>query len=191
MTALQIQAFARDVRRENALITGSELSFFRELFQFFGDDCAARQKHWQPRSDIIVENEQFQFPAELAMIALLRFLEHREVVVEFLFGFERRAVNALKLRIFFVALVIRARHGGQLECADVSRAHHVRPGAEIDELAVAIERNLFVCRNVFDDVEFEFAGLGSFAQTQQAGLFCRARALRLVKLRFFRTDDSP
>ena len=115
------------------------------------------------------------------MIALLRFLEHREVVVEFLFGFERRAVNALELRIFFVALVVRAGDGGQLECADVSRAHHVRPGAEIDEIAVAIERNLFVGRNVFDDVEFEFAGLGSFAQTQQAGLFCRARALRLVE----------
>ena len=98
------------------------------------------------------------------MIALLRFLEHREVVVEFLFGFERGAVNALKLRILFVALVVRAGNGGQLECADVSRAHHVRPGAEIDEIAVAIERNFFVGRNVFDDVEFEFAGLGTFAQ---------------------------
>ena len=42
------------------------------------------------------------------MIALLRFLQHREVIVEFLFGFERGAVNALELRIFFVALVVRA-----------------------------------------------------------------------------------
>ncbi len=98
------------------------------------------------------------------MIALLRFLEHGEVVVEFLFGFERGAVNALQLRILFVALVVRARHAGELECADVSRAHHVRPGAEIDEIAAAIERNLFVRRNVFDDVELEFARLGSFAQ---------------------------
>ena len=119
------------------------------------------------------------------MIALLRFLQHREVVVEFLFGFERRAVNALELRIFFVAFVIRAGDGGQLECADVSRAHHVRPRAEIDELAVAIERNLFVGRNVFDDVEFEFAGLGTFAQCREPALCCRARALHPVETSIF------
>ena len=126
VTALFVQAFARDVRRADALVTGGELGFFRELFQFFGDDCAAREKHWQTRTDIIVENEQFQFASKLAMVALLRFLQHREVVVEFLFGFERGAVNALELRILFVALVVRACDGGQLECADVSRAHHVR-----------------------------------------------------------------
>ena len=101
MTAFFVKAFARDVRRANALITGGELGFFRELFQFLGDDCAARQKHWQTRAHVIVENEQFQFASELAMVALLRFLEHREVVIEFLFGFERRAVNALELRICF------------------------------------------------------------------------------------------
>ncbi len=158
------------MRREDALITGGELGFFRELFQFFGDDCAARQKHWQARADIIVEDEKLEFASEFAMVALLRFLQHREVVVEFLFGFECRAVNALQLRIFFVALVVRAGHIGELERADVSGAHHVRPGAEIDEIAVAIERNFFVGRNVFDDVELVFAGLGTFAQRQQAGL---------------------
>ena len=125
----------------------------------------------KPGPDVVVEDEQLQFASELAMVALLRFLEHREVIVEFLFGFERRAVNALKLRICFVAFVIRAGDVGELERADVSRAHHVRPGAEIDELAVAVERNLFVRRNVFDDVELEFAGLGSFAQSGEPAFF--------------------
>ena len=171
MAALQIQAFARDVRREDALITGGELGFFRQLFQFLGDDCAARQEHRQPGSDVVVENKQLEFASELPMIALLRFLQHREVVVEFFFGFERRAVNALKLRICFVAFVVRAGNIGQLECADVSRAHHVRPGAEIDELAVAIERNFFVCRNILDDVQLEFAWLGAFAQRREPAFF--------------------
>ena len=126
MAALSVQAFARNVRRADALITGGEFSFFRQLFQFFGDDCAARQKHWQTRAHVIVEDEQFEFASELPMIALLRFLEHREIVVEFLFSFERCAVNALKLRICLVAFVVRARHIGELERADVSRAHHVR-----------------------------------------------------------------
>ena len=97
------------------------------------------------------------------MIALLCFLEHREVIIELLFCFERRAVNSLQLRIVFVAFIIRACHVGEFERADVSRALDVRAGAEIDEVATAIERDFFVLRNVLDDVELEFAGLGSLA----------------------------
>ena len=51
-----------------------------------------------------------------------------------------------------------------MKCADVARAHDVRPGAEIDEVAVAIERDLFVVWNVLDDIELEFAGFGSLAE---------------------------
>ena len=57
MTAFQIKTLARDVRREDALIPSVEFRFFRELFQFFGDDCAAREEHWQSRAHIVVENE--------------------------------------------------------------------------------------------------------------------------------------
>ena len=124
------------------------------------------------------------------MIALLRFLQHREVIIEFLLGFERGAVNALELRIFFVALVVGAGHIRELERADVSRAHDVRPGAEIDEIAAAIERDLFVWRNVFDDVELEFAGLRSFAQRREPAFLAELRALRRAKLPSAQTDGS-
>ena len=40
----------------------------------------------------------------------------------------------------------------------------MRAGAEIDEVAVAIERDFFVGRNVFDDVDLEFARLIAIAQ---------------------------
>ena len=73
------------------------------------------------------------------MIALLGFLEHGEIIVEFLFRLERGAVNPLELRIALVAFVVRTRHVGELEGADVSRPHHVRAGAEIDEITTAIE----------------------------------------------------
>ena len=97
------------------------------------------------------------------MISFLRFLQHREVIVEFLFVFERSAVNALQLRICLVALVVCAGDISELECADVSRAHHVRARAQIDELAIAVQRNFFIGRNVFDDIELVFAGLGTLA----------------------------
>src|SRR5713101_2359318 len=75
------------------------------------------------------------------MVAFLRFLEHGEIIVEFLFPFERRAVNALELRIPLVAFVVSARDIGELERADVSRPHDVRPGTKIDKFTVAIERD--------------------------------------------------
>src|SRR5947208_12829838 len=107
------------------------------------------------------------------MIAFLRFLEHREVIIEFFPGFERGAVNALKLRICFVALVIRAGDTSQLESADVSRTHHVRTRAEIDKVAIAIERNFFLGWNVLDDVELEFAGLRTFGERGEPALFAK------------------
>ena len=55
-------------------------------------------------------DEKLQFLAELAMVALLRFLEHREVFVELRLVLEGGAVDALELRILFVAFVIGAGH---------------------------------------------------------------------------------
>jgi hypothetical protein len=39
----------------------------------------------------------------------------------------------------------------------------MRAGAKIDEIAAAVERDFFVSRNVFNDVELEFAWVGSLA----------------------------
>src|SRR6185436_9986203 len=77
------------------------------------------------------------------------------------------AVNALELRILLVALVISAGDAGELERADVARAHDVRAGAEIGEFAVAIERDFFALGNVLDDVELELARLRPLAETAQ------------------------
>ena len=82
MTARLVQVLPRDMRRAHALITGGEFRFLRELLEFFDDRRAARQPQRQARSDVVVEGEKLQFLAELAMVALLRLLEHGEVVVE-------------------------------------------------------------------------------------------------------------
>src|SRR5437764_15355686 len=92
------------------------------------------------------------------MVALLRFLEHREVFVELGLVLEGGAVDALELRVLFVAFVVGAGNAGELERADVAGAHDVRAGAEIGELAIAIERDFFALGNVLDDVELELAG---------------------------------
>src|SRR5438067_1361536 len=98
------------------------------------------------------------------MVALLGFLEHGEVFVELGLVLEGGTVNALKLRILFVAFVVGAGDTGELERADVPGAHDVRAGAEIGELAIAIERDFFALGNVLDNVELELAGRRSLTE---------------------------
>src|SRR5256885_8377503 len=98
------------------------------------------------------------------MVALLRFFEHGEVFVELGLVLKSGAVNALKLWILFVAFVVGAGDAGELECADIAGAHDVRTGAEIGELAVAIERDFFALGNILDDIELELARRRSLAE---------------------------
>ncbi len=53
----------------------------------------------------------------------------------------------------------------------------MRAGAEIDEVAVAIERDSLVVWNVLDDVELEFARLGSLAERSETPFFAELQRL--------------
>ncbi len=111
------------------------------------------------------------------MVALLRFLEHFEVFVELGLVLESGAVNALELRILFVAFVISAGDVGQFERPDVAGAHHVRPGAKINEVAVPIIRNRFAFWDVLDDIEFELARVWAFAEGAKGAAACHVERL--------------
>src|SRR5204862_4762191 len=95
VAALLVQTFTRDVRSAHTLIPGGELGFFGELLEFLRNDCSAWQEHWQAWADVVVKHEQFEFTPEFTMIALLRFLQHGEVVVEFFPRLKGSAVNTL------------------------------------------------------------------------------------------------
>ena len=45
------------MRCENALITGSELGFLRELLQFLGDDCAPGAGTLANQAHVVVKHE--------------------------------------------------------------------------------------------------------------------------------------
>ena len=82
MPAREIQVLPRDVRGADPLITGGELSFLGQLFQLLDEGGAAREPERQAGADVVVESEKLEFFPKLAMVALLRFLEHGEVFVE-------------------------------------------------------------------------------------------------------------
>ena len=76
------------MRSAHALVSGSELGLLFPSFSSSSAITAPRGKNiGETGADIIIENEEFEFLAKLAMIALLGFIEHCEVIVEFLLWF--------------------------------------------------------------------------------------------------------
>src|SRR6185369_17244992 len=87
----------------------------------------------------LVEAEQAELLAELPVVAALGFLKPRKMLLERLAIGPRGAVDALEHRILFVATPVRAGNAEKLECAEAPGLGHVRPAAEVDEIALAIE----------------------------------------------------
>ena len=144
------------MRRADADVAGGEFGFLGQLLQFLDEHRALGQPQRHARPDKFrVNREQPHLRADLAMVAALGLLEHLEILVHRGLVLERRAVDALKLRAFFVALVIRGGHAGELERADVAGAHHVRPGAQVNEIAVLEIGNRFAFGNLLEQIELE------------------------------------
>ena len=67
-----------------------------------------------PAPASLLNAEEVQLLAQQAMVALGRFFEARKVGVQLFLREERRAVDALQLRILFVAQPVSAGQVGQL-----------------------------------------------------------------------------
>src|SRR5690242_16189924 len=75
------------------------------------------------------------------MVAQRRLLELPLRVLQILLIGEAEAIEALQLRVLGVASPIGAGDGAELEDADLVAPRHMRPTAEIDEVAEPIEGN--------------------------------------------------
>src|ERR1039457_3748728 len=185
MPAGEIHFFFRDVRRFHADVAGGEFSFLRQLFQFLHDGRSFRQPKRKPRPDVFgVNYVEAHLRADFAMVAAFGLFDHLDILVERGPVLERRAVNALELRVAFVALVVGAGHGGELEGADVAGAHRVRPGAQVNEVAVLEIRNRLALGNRFEIADLELARtFRTLAQSAEPS------ALRILHGVFARDDN--
>src|SRR5579863_2943547 len=95
----------------------------------------------QPWSGFFLNGKQVQLLPEAAMIAPLGFFEPVKVFVQLLLRVEARAVDALHLRIAFLAFPVRARDAHQFESAYSSGRWNVRPAAKVDEFSGGVERH--------------------------------------------------
>ena len=88
------------------------------------------------------------------MIATLDLLQALQIVVELLLIGPHRPVDALELRVAFVAAPVRTRDGEELERADPSGLLDMRSLAQVDEAVVLVDADLAV----FDLVVAVFVG---------------------------------
>ena len=87
----------------------------------------------QARPGQLLDAEQVQFLAQLAVVALLGFFQLIEVGIQVLLAEEGRAVDALHLGVLLVAPPVGAGDGQHLEGLDVGGRGNVRAAAEVDE----------------------------------------------------------
>ncbi len=89
--------------------------------------------------------EQVHLAAELAMVALLGFLDAVQILLQLLVGEEDRAVDALELGVLGIAAPVGARHLRELErLAELARRRQVRTKAHVEPVALAIDRDHLV-----------------------------------------------
>jgi hypothetical protein len=113
---------------------------------------------------VLVEVEQVELAAELAVVALLGLLQHRQVLLQVVLAGPGRAVDALQHLVAVVAAPVGAGHLHQLEVPELARAGHVRAAAQVLEAAFAVQAHVLVGRDAGDDL-----GLVVLAQALEVG----------------------
>ena len=101
---------------------------------------------------LVHDREQAQLLAELAVVALLCLLQHGQVGVEVGLLFKRRAVNALEHLVLFTAAPVCARNAHELRVFELTGRGDVRAGAQVNELALPVEADDGVLREILNEL---------------------------------------
>ncbi len=86
-----------------------------------------------------MEPEQAQVPADLAVVALLRFLDPLQVRLQVRLAQERGAVDALHRLVLRIPLPVGVRRAQELERLEPTGRGHVGADAEIDERVAVLD----------------------------------------------------
>ena len=135
------QALVEDLRALDLLVAGVAVDVAHVPLDRLPERPALRVPEDDARRDL-VDVEQVELAAELAMVALLGLLEHVQVLLQLVLRRPRRAVDALQHLVLRVAAPVRAGDLHQLEVLELARARHVRAAAEVFERALAVERDV-------------------------------------------------
>src|SRR5438105_15456973 len=108
------------------------------VLELLTNDRAVRKPENKPRADLLVDAEELQRSAQLAMVAPLDLLELLEVGVELLLRRPHGPIDPLELRLCLVAPPVRARHRAQPDGADLSRPLDIRSPVGLGDRVVLV-----------------------------------------------------
>ena len=158
------QVHVEDLRAAHFLVAVFAVAVADVLFDPLPDLPAARMPEHHARG-FGLGMEQVQLLAQPAMVTLFGLFEHVQIgVLLVLFG-PGGAVDALQHLVVGIAAPVGAGHLHQLEDLQLAGGGYVRPAAEVDEAAFAIEGDVFFGRDGLDDL-----GLVFFADREE--VFC-------------------
>src|SRR5439155_1745587 len=145
------QAAIEDHRGAHFLVAVVLVDAAHRLLALLPERPALGMPEHHPRG-LVLLMEEVERPAELAVIALLGFLESVQIELEILFLRPSRAIDPLQHFIARVPAPVRPGELGQLEHLELARRGHVRAAAEVGELALGVERDLLPGRDRGDDL---------------------------------------
>jgi len=113
---------------------------------------------------MLVDVEQVEFTAELAVVAFFGFLQAQQVLLQVFLAGPGGAIHALQHLVLAVATPVGAGHFHEFEVLELAGAGHMRATAEIFKITFAVEADLFTGRNRTNDF-----GLVMLAQPLEVG----------------------
>ena len=132
----------RDVRRGHQSVAPLHELVAQPVLHDPANRAALGVPEDQARTGLFLDAEQVQLLAELAVVALLGFLEPVQVRLQILLVEERGAIDTLQALAMLVALPVRTRHRKQLEGLDPPHRGHVRSATEVrEQLACPVHRH--------------------------------------------------
>ena len=155
--------FAADVGGEDDVVAALAMLGAPEIFDDFSKHAAFGMPEDETGAYLGADGEEVEFAGEGAVVATEGLFALVEVFLEVLLGRKGGGVDALQLGALFVALPVGPGDGEQLVDADAAGVGDVGPGAEIEEVAGAVDGDGFAGGGKVADC-FDFVGLASVAE---------------------------
>src|SRR5262249_847765 len=158
-----------DVRRVNQLIAALDKLVAQPGFDQVANEAAFGMPEDQAWTGFFLNAKEVKFAAELAMIAAFGLFEAMEVFVQLFLREECGGIDALELRVTFLAFPVGAGDVHQFERLNALGGRDVRTAAEINELASGVEGNHRLGDFFFHQLAFKNL-VGFFVELEGFGL---------------------
>ena len=141
MTRCDIEVLTTNMRSNNFLISKVFLNFAQHFLQAETKVSSLWQPDGESLAYTVAEHEEFHLFSNLAMVALLGFLEHHEILVEHLLLGERHAIKTLHLLALSISTPESTSHTCQFHGLDETCGNEVRTATEVGECALRVCRD--------------------------------------------------